>query len=288
MTTGYLGQPVTLTTNSYAGTTYALTYEIVDPSDTTRATGPADATDDPTVFSATYEIPLDAITGEWLIQWGGTVDGVLVVASEDVEVHGSDAPTIPTTQGDRLPVLTDILGLDLTDVTVRFAMRPLGSTTVTVDAPAVVDDAGTGAVRYEWAEGDTDTAGSALGEWRLAYPDGRTLTVPYGSTISIMTRARLVDLPTLAETDRALIRAHIGNTTPPTDFDLAVLMGQLGTAAKVAAAVLQGRLAGPSKVSIDGDVSWELSKESQAAAATIIDQLVPVANGRLYRTDRER
>lgn len=47
---------------------------------------------------------------------------------------------------------------DLTDTLVSFKMEVVGGDTYTVDSSAIIGTPGDGKVRYEWADGDTDTA----------------------------------------------------------------------------------------------------------------------------------
>lgn len=60
---------------------------------------------------------------------------------------------------------------DLTGATVRFRMRPVGSSTLKVDAAATLV-AATATVSYDWAAADVDTAGDYLGWWRFTLQNG--------------------------------------------------------------------------------------------------------------------
>lgn len=81
-------------------------------------------------------------------------------------------------QGDEAPSLTgNLTHADgtvyvLTDITVRFQMRLLIDRRWAVDAPAVIVDAATGRVRYDWAAGDLGVAGEYTGRWQLTFLDG--------------------------------------------------------------------------------------------------------------------
>jgi len=76
-------------------------------------------------------------------------------------------------QHDRLPSLVATLQYadgtpkDLTGCTVKFLMRRTRGALAKVDAAAVVTDATTGAVRYDWASGDTDTVGRWQAEFEV-------------------------------------------------------------------------------------------------------------------------
>lgn len=201
-------------------------------------------------------------------------------------------------QGDTLPIIRSTLKdgdgepLNLTDVTVRFAMRPLASTTITVDAPAtVVGDPEDGIVEYFWQPGDTDIAGVSLGEWRVTYSGGELLTAPNDQPIVVTASPTLANLPTISAADLATIRASIGNSTPPTDVDLALLLDSMDTPQAVAALILEGRLMGPQRVVIDGDVTIDHGNRKpmvDALARLRSPNGDGLSQGQLYRTDRER
>lgn len=74
--------------------------------------------------------------------------------------------------GNRLPKITETITsggspVDLTGATVRFKMRPVGSSTLKVDAAATVTTPAAGAVEYAWASADVDTAGLFLAWWEV-------------------------------------------------------------------------------------------------------------------------
>lgn len=81
------------------------------------------------------------------------------------------------------PSLTDTLTIDgiafdLTGATVRFKMRPVGSSTTKVNAPATIVSAVAGTVRYDWIPADLDTAGDFLGWWSVVTGAGRVQDHP--------------------------------------------------------------------------------------------------------------
>lgn len=86
--------------------------------------------------------------------------------------------------GDTEPTLYSILHLEdtpatavnLTDCTVKFQMRRDEDRRYTVNAPAVIDDALTGAVHYSWGANDLAVAGTYLAQWEVTYPGGRVQT----------------------------------------------------------------------------------------------------------------
>jgi hypothetical protein len=68
--------------------------------------------------------------------------------------------------------------VDLTGCTVRFRMVDMITKIVKVDASATIVDALTGAVRYSWQLGDTDTSGVFDAFWVVSFPGSRPLTFP--------------------------------------------------------------------------------------------------------------
>lgn len=89
-------------------------------------------------------------------------------------------------QHDRSPSIRTVLGFAgnatvpvLTGATVRFVMRLKGSDAAPkVNAVAVVEDAATATIRYDWTVGDTDTSGQYEAEWEVTAGDGKTQTFP--------------------------------------------------------------------------------------------------------------
>lgn len=80
--------------------------------------------------------------------------------------------------GNRDPSITENItidgtAVDLTGKTVKFKMRAVNSTTLKVDAAAVVVGSATaGNVRYDWAAADVDTAGQYLCWWEVTTTAG--------------------------------------------------------------------------------------------------------------------
>jgi hypothetical protein len=75
--------------------------------------------------------------------------------------------------------------VDITEASVRFHMRPIGSTTVTVDQPANIVTALEGIVRYDWQAADTATIGSYQAEFEITYADASIETFPNDGYIRV-------------------------------------------------------------------------------------------------------
>ena len=94
-------------------------------------------------------------------------------------------------QNDTVPSLRAALkngsgdAVDLTGATCQFHMRPIGSTTITVDASAQIVTEATGIVQYNWIAADTDTVGSYQAEFEVTYSDGTIETFPNNGYIRV-------------------------------------------------------------------------------------------------------
>jgi hypothetical protein len=194
----------------------------------------------------------------------------------DFQIRAGDRlPAISATITDGKPVPGYPLGTPvvLTGAVVRFVMRGLGDTSAALDAPAVVADAAGGKVRYDWAVGDTATAGVYFAEWQITFADGRRLTVPNGSAITVEATPGIADIAPIDSADLAAIRARIGHKTPPSDAELAGALDRLGSPEAVALEVLQGRyaemIAGPAKWAVEGDFNLDNTASIKALEAVI-------------------
>lgn len=83
----------------------------------------------------------------------------------------------------RSPSLTDVITVngspfDLTASTVKLKMRLDTASTFKVNAAATITNAVAGAVQYDWAGGDVDTAGDYLFYWEITLPSGKTQDSP--------------------------------------------------------------------------------------------------------------
>lgn len=93
-------------------------------------------------------------------------------------------------KGDRAPGIEAAFGASLTGWTVAFSMAPVtaggGAALKISAAAAVVVDAGSGSVRYDWGATDTNTAGAFVGEFVATQTaTGIKRTCPVGSYLEI-------------------------------------------------------------------------------------------------------
>lgn len=92
-------------------------------------------------------------------------------------------------QGDTRPSIPGRLlaadGSAVAIAEVKFRMWKKDDTTLTVNADAVLVDADTGEVRYDWAVGDTATAGKYRGEFRVVDDDAGKWTIPNDGYLTI-------------------------------------------------------------------------------------------------------
>lgn len=94
-------------------------------------------------------------------------------------------------RGNLLPALNATLKysdgtiINLTGATVKFFMRPKGSSTVIVNASCSVVSATAGTVQYNWQAGETDTVGNYEGEFQITFGSGSKLSVPNNALIQI-------------------------------------------------------------------------------------------------------
>lgn len=120
--------------------------------------------------------------GEELLELG---DGVTLEAQVSTET------TFKIKQSDTLPALRRQL-LDANgnpvNLTLAESAKFIMSTTgggVVVNAAAVIEDAASGWVRYDWAAVDTTTAGAYRGEFQVTMADGDIVTGPTDTYIKI-------------------------------------------------------------------------------------------------------
>ena len=101
-------------------------------------------------------------------------------------------------QNDTSPSLRAILKdgdgvvIDLTGATVRFHMKPVGTTTASIDSSAtVINPSTSGIVQYDWDNGDTDTVGSYKAEFEVTFAGGAVETFPNNDYISVIVKAEI-------------------------------------------------------------------------------------------------
>lgn len=181
---------------------------------------------------------------------------------------------------------------------VRIRIRSLDGT-VDLQGDAVVVGSPSNQVAFTFTAQDSSALalGEHFAEWRITFSDGSTLTVPLGQPLVAYADDGVGGIPAILAADLALIRTQIGDSVPPTDETLAVLLERLGSPAAVAAEVLQGRLASmvskPLKWGLDGDMDVDASanvKPLSEAIQALRSSAGPgeVTVGRLCREGRER
>tara|TARA_R110000851_G_scaffold321725_1_gene487301 strand:- start:167 stop:490 length:324 start_codon:yes stop_codon:yes gene_type:complete len=95
-------------------------------------------------------------------------------------------------KGDTSPSIQSILKdsagvpINITGATVKFHMKPIGSSTLKVDQVMTIVDATGGIVRYSWEDSDTDTVGTYYAEFEVTRADNSTETFPNNSNAVIV------------------------------------------------------------------------------------------------------
>ena len=77
------------------------------------------------------------------------------------------------------------VAIDLTDATVRFHMRKIGSDSVVTDQPALIVTPLTGLVRYNWSSSDTENIGSYQAEFEVTFVNYSVETFPNNRFIEV-------------------------------------------------------------------------------------------------------
>ncbi len=99
-------------------------------------------------------------------------------------------------QGDTRPSLEAVLKLRRTDgplvlttaSAVKFQMRQVDDRAYTVNRAAVVVDAATGSVRYDWQTNDLSIYGEYVCQWEITWSDGTKQTVPESAPNTLTVR----------------------------------------------------------------------------------------------------
>lgn len=98
-------------------------------------------------------------------------------------------PKFPIKRNDTSPAIkvqcTDSTGtaIDLSGASVSFHMTDDGDTIV--NSSATIMDASNGKVKYEWSDGDTDSAGRYQAEFEVTYSDSSVETFPNNGFIVV-------------------------------------------------------------------------------------------------------
>jgi len=70
-------------------------------------------------------------------------------------------------------------------------MRKKGSGSAKVDAGGSIADGAGGVAQYQWASGDTDTAGEFEGEFEVTYSSGNVRSYPNDGFLKIIIHAEI-------------------------------------------------------------------------------------------------
>ncbi len=85
---------------------------------------------------------------------------------------------------------------NFTGAIVSFIMRrKTGTAAPKVNAPAVIVNATTGVIRYDWTAADTDSPGEYLAEWEVTFADGLPQTFPTDAYDDVLIYADLDAAP---------------------------------------------------------------------------------------------
>lgn len=82
-------------------------------------------------------------------------------------------------------LLSNEVAYNLTGAAVKFIMKADGSVTPKINAAAVILDAATGLVEYQWTVTDTDTEGLYNAEWEVTDAEGKVITFPNDSYFTV-------------------------------------------------------------------------------------------------------
>jgi hypothetical protein len=92
--------------------------------------------------------------------------------------------TIRITSGSTSPPVEDVIYdnenevIDLSGASVRFLMRPVDSSQLTVNAAATITSAALGTVSYQWVAGDTATEGEYRAWWKITTSTSAIIQTP--------------------------------------------------------------------------------------------------------------
>jgi len=100
--------------------------------------------------------------------------------------RGATAPALS------IAITSGGVALPLTGATAVFRMKNASGTTV-IDAAALIETPASGVVEYQWADGDTDTAGVYTAEFHITLASGKLLVLPTDSFITVTIYADIAE-----------------------------------------------------------------------------------------------